>query len=114
MKAWILAAMTVCTAGSVYADAVDDMCLESKQTGDLCSCASARLKSDVGDADYALYEATGKAYSAKKAAGMGMGDAWDAAVKAQATQRGEGFVETLNRTNSIGKAHRRAMKDCAG
>ena len=96
-------------AGSVIADSVEDMC---RKPGEICSCSAERLKSEVGDDDYALYEAVGAAYIANQATGMKMGDAWDAAVRAESGRRGLGFSETLTRTNATGKAHRKAIKDC--
>ena len=95
---------------SAIADSVEDMC---KKSSEICACAAGQLKSDVGDDDYGLYEAVGSAYIANQAAGMSMGDAWDAAVKAESNQRGSGFTETLGKTNAIGKAHRKAIKACA-
>lgn len=35
-----------------------------------------------------------------------------AAVKAEADKRGGGFTKTLSRTNTIGAAHRSAIKSC--
>ena len=95
---------------SAIADSVEDMC---KKSSDICACAARQLKTEVGDDDYRLYEAIGSAYIANQTAGMSMGDAWDAAVKAESNQRGSGFSETLSKTNAIGKAHRKAMKACA-
>ncbi|NNJ98601.1 MAG: hypothetical protein HKP12_15745 [Gammaproteobacteria bacterium] len=97
-------------ASAAIADSVEDMC---KKSSEICSCAARQLKSDVGDADYGLYEAVGSAYIASQATGMSMGDAWDAAVKAESNQRGSGFGETLSKTNAIGKAHRKAIRACA-
>ena len=96
--------------GSAIADSVEDMCRKSSE---ICACAAKQLKSEVGEGDYGLYEAVGTAYLANQTAGMSLGDAWDAAVKAVANQRGSGFVATLSKTNAIGKTHRKAMKACA-
>ena len=93
------------------ADSVEAMCKASKE---VCACVADRLKSAVGDEDYALYEAVGTDYAANKAKGMDMADAWDAAVRVAAGKRGESFVTMLTKTNAIGKTHRDAMKDCAG
>ena len=96
--------------GSAIADSVEDMCSKSSET---CACAAKQLKSEVGENDYGLYEAVGIAYIANQSAGMGLGDAWDAAVKAVSNERGSGFVATLSKTNAIGKTHRKAIKACA-
>jgi hypothetical protein len=96
---------------SATADSVEDMCHKSSEE---CACAAKQLKSEVGDDDYALYEAVGAAYIANQASGMGMGEAWDAAVKAESSQRGWRFREALSKTNAIGKAHRKAIEACAG
>ena len=95
---------------SAIADSVKDMC---KKSSEICACAARQLKSDVGADDYRLYEAVGSAYIANQTEGMNMGDAWDAAVKAESNQRGSGFSETLSKTNAIGKTHRKAMRACA-
>ena len=97
--------------GVASADSVVSMC---KNTDDVCKCASARLKADAGDETYALYEAIGAAFLTNRSGGMGMGDAWDAAVKAESTKRAASFVETMQQTNAIGQAHRKAIKCCAG
>ena len=91
------------------ADSVMDMCNKSDK---ICSCAATKLKSEVGDKDYVLYETIGSAYNTNKNKGMGLADAWDAAVKAEADKRGGGFTKTLSKTNSIGSAHRSAIKSC--
>ena len=94
---------------SAMADSVVDMCRDSDK---ICACASDLLKSDIGDDDYALYETIGAAYIANQAKGMNMGDAWDAAVKVEATRRGTTSTKILNKTNSIGRAHNNAIKAC--
>jgi hypothetical protein len=99
----------MCAVNAASADAVEDMCRKSDE---VCACAAKQLKSDVGDDDYELYAAVGAAYIANQASGMQAGDAWDAAVKAESGRHGLGFTDTLNRTNAIGKAHRKAMKAC--
>lgn len=111
MKKLLFAAIVLFGISSVMADSVEDMCSGSDKN---CTCAAKQLKSDVGDDDYGLYETIGAAYIANKSAGMEMGDAWDAAVKAESKKRGASFVDTLNRTNAIGNTHRKAIKACAG
>ena len=101
-------------SGNALADSVEAMCLDANKAPEVCDCAAARLAAEVGETDYALYEAVGAAYRENLAAGAGRGDAWDAAVKAVADQNGAGATATLQRTNGIGKAHRQAMKACAG
>jgi hypothetical protein len=90
-------------------DSVVSMC---KKTDDVCKCAAGKLKAEIGSDKYALYEAVGAEYLKNKSGGMGMGDAWDAAVKSVSQKRGAGFVTTMNETNEIGKAHRKAIKSC--
>ena len=87
------------------------MCSKSDK---ICACAASQLKNEVGADDYALYEAIGADYIANQSKGMGMGDAWDAAVKVEATKRGSSSTKILSKTNAIGKAHRKAIKTCAG
>ena len=94
-------------------DAVTGMCLASKKSADVCACAAQKLRQEVGAEDYALYEAVGADYLDAKGRGVGMSEAWDSAVKAAAAARGAAFVTTLNKTNKLGKSHRKAMKACA-
>ena len=94
---------------SAMADSVVDMCRNSDK---ICACASDLLKSDIGDDDYALYETIGAAYIANQAKGWIEGDAWDAAVKVEATRRGSTSTKILSKTNSIGRAHNKAIKSC--
>ena len=101
-------------SGSALADSVEAMCLDAKKAPEVCDCAAMRLAAEVGETDYALYEAVGAAYRDNLAAGAGPGDAWDAAVKAAAHRNGTGATAILQRTNGVGRAHRQAMKDCTG
>jgi len=94
---------------SAMADSVVDMCSKSDK---ICTCAASQLKEGVGVDDYALYEAIGTAYIANQAKGMNRGDAWDAAVKVEATKRGTTSTKILSNTNSIGRAHNKAIKSC--
>jgi hypothetical protein len=94
-------------------DAVTGMCLAGKKSAKVCACASEKLRQEVGADDYALYEAVGADYLNAKGRGVGMSEAWDSAVKAAADARGAAFVATLNKTNKLGKSHRKAMKACA-
>ena len=95
---------------SAMADSVVDMCSKSDT---ICACAASQLKEDVGTDDYALYEAIGADYIANQAKGMDMGSAWDAAVKVEATKRGSTSTKILSKTNSIGRAHNKAIKSCS-
>lgn len=108
---WTGAAMATFSVVSATADSVEDMC---QQPDEICVCAARQLKSEMGNDNYDLYETIGVAYIANKANGMNMGDAWDAAVKAEANKRGTGFAKTLKQTNAIGKAHRKAINSCSG
>jgi hypothetical protein len=109
MQKILFTVVAVFSISSAMADSVEDMCSGSDK---ICACAASKLKSEVGDDDYGLYEAIGTAYIANKAKGMGIGNAWDAAVKAEANKRGSSFVKTLSKTNSLGSAHRKAIKSC--
>ena len=102
----ILALFFSCSA---IADSVVDMCSKSDK---ICACAADLLKSEVGGDDYALYETIGAAYIANQAKGMNRGDAWDAAVKVEATSRSTTSTKILNKTNSIGMTHNKAIKSC--
>lgn len=103
----IVATLNMSVAG---ADSVIDMCSKSAK---ICECAASQFRKDAGDSSYGLYQAVGAAYIVNQTAGMGMGDAWDAAVRAEAKKRGESFSAVLKQTNALGKAHRKAIKNCA-
>ena len=109
MQKLLITVLALFFSYSAMADSVVDMCRDSDK---ICACASDLLKSDIGDDDYALYETIGAAYMANQAKGMNMGDAWDAAVKVEATSRGTTSTKILNKTNSIGRAHNNAIKAC--
>jgi len=91
------------------ADAVLDMCADPDK---VCVCAANKLKTEVGDKDYALYEAIGSAYLSNKNGGMNMVDAWDAAVKVESDRLGDSFINILARTNKTGSAHREIIEAC--
>jgi hypothetical protein len=96
-------------AGVSLADSVTAMCSKSE---DVCSCATKQLRSSVSDEDYKTYENVGASYLAHKAEGIGMADAWDAAVKEEAGKQGKAFSALMKETNALGKAHRKAIKEC--
>ena len=93
-------------------DAVTGMCLDMRRTPAECDCASDQLRRAAGDEAYSLYDQVGARYRASLEQGVAMSDAWDSAVKAAAEARGTSFVVTLNETNKLGRAHRKAMKAC--
>lgn len=110
MKKRILLVISLICTNSAIADSVVDMCSKSDK---ICACAASQLKEDVGADDYTLYEAIGADYIANQAKGMDRGSAWDAAVKVEATKRGSTSTKILSKTNSIGRAHNKAIKSCS-
>lgn len=94
----------------VMADAVEEMCSKIDK---VCTCAANQLKSEVGENDYTLYENIGAAYIMNKTEGMSAGDAWNAAVIAEAKQRNSDFTKVLGQTNSIGRIHRKVINSCS-
>lgn len=44
---------------------------------------------------------------------MARSDAWDAAVKKEAANLGVTYITLLKRTNTMGAAHNKAIKDCS-
>jgi len=109
MKKILFTIVTVFSLSCAQADSVMGMCTDSDK---VCTCAADKLKSEVGADDYALYETIGTAYIANQAKGMDMGDAWDAAVKVEASKRGSTSTKILSKTNSLGRAHNKAIKSC--
>lgn len=110
-----LATAVVLLASTAFAAAADaiDMCLEMNgATEAACICATDELATDFGAEDLVLYDAVGLRYLANKAAGQGMGDAWDAAIADTAAEAGMGRTELLSRMNDVGQAHRDAIGGC--
>ena len=100
--------------GAALADSDFDKCVDTGAEEALCRCASERLLLEVGADEYTRYERVGVSYRDNLGSGMSEGDAWDAAVKDQATETSGGFANSLQIANQVGKAHRMAMKACAG
>ena len=113
MRTLVIAGATLLSlgAGNAGADGVNDMCVDPAE---ICECAARKLKAEVGDNAYALYEAIGRIYLVNKDSDMNMVEAWDAAVKSEADKQGESFIDTLSKTNTIGSAHREAIETCKG
>ena len=112
MKTAKLAALLLLIPLAGHADATS-MCLQiAGTTESQCDCASEALDAEIGDGEAALYDATGTRYLANRAAGQGMGDAWDAAIAETAAENGMGATELLSRMNDVGKAHRAAIGSC--
>ena len=89
-------------------DGVTAMCLDATAPDALalCTCATDALREQLAPDDFALYERIGTLYLANQADGMGMGDAWDAALSETGA--------SLSQTNPLGQAHSAAMQACAG
>lgn len=113
MKRMLAGAMLAgLAAGGALADATA-MCLEMGGTTEAqCACATEALAGIVGAEDAALYGAVGTRHLANRAAGQGMGDAWDAAIAETAAEAGLGRTALLGRMNDAGKAHRGAVAAC--
>ena len=111
----IMSIVTVAALGAAtaMADSVEDMCLDMKNTEQVCRCAAERLKAQVGEEDYALYESIGADYIVNQGAGMGRSDAWDDAVNKESGKLGVSSNSVLNRTNKLGAAHSKVIKDCS-
>ena len=108
----ICAFFALLSALPAYADATR-MCLDrSGTTAQQCACATDALAAEVVAEDLTLYDKVGTLYLANKAAGQGMGDAWDAAIARIASEAGMGRIDLMNRMNVVGRAHRDAIKEC--
>jgi hypothetical protein len=105
--------MAALAAANAVADSVEDMCRDMKRTEQVCQCGAERLKAAVGDEDYVVYEAIGADYRTNQGNGMDRSDAWDDAVKNESVQLGVSFPTLLKRTNKLGAAHNKAIKDCS-
>ena len=110
---FMLTILSIIPAAALAEDAITAMCTERDDEG-VCSCASTALLSQIGQEDYALYEAIGEDYLARMASGESRVDAWMAASRTAATNRGISSVVLMGRTNEIGKTHRTAIKECGG
>lgn len=100
--------------GAVAADdAVVRMC-EERDSAEVCKCAAAALQEQTSAEDYVMYEAVAEDYLARLAEGEGRVDAWMAASRTAAEDRGESPVGLMGRTNEIGEILRQETKACGG
>ncbi len=102
----VVGALLAMSCGATVADSVVDMCLDLDRPDDVCPCAAAALRDEVGEDAYTTYEAVGVVYRENQAAGQGRSDAWTAAL--------DSVGVSLRDTNPVGAAHRKAMKGCGG
>ena len=97
-------------------DATTLLCLDMKgppeKLAEICPCVTETFQAEVDEEEAALYEAVGARYLAKKSAGQGMVDAWDAAIAETAAEAGLGRTALLSRMNDVGQIHRAAMGSC--
>lgn len=100
------------TARADAGDAVEAMCLDLDRSAAVCKCAAKRLRAEVGEDDYALYEAVGRIYRRQLEQGKGRGDAWNTGVGVAASERDMGRTAILQRTNAVARTHRKAIKAC--
>ena len=113
MRHWVIAAMAALGTAPAIADSVEAMCLKMNKSEQACQCAVEQLKAQLGDEDYVLYEGIGVDYTANLGKGMARSDAWDDAVKKEAANLGVTFITLLKRTNTMGVAHNKVIKDCS-
>lgn len=100
-------------ASAARADAVDELCLESEAaTPELCACATERFAANVGERDYAFYEAVGARFAQERLGRPNRAVAWSAALRAEALERGLDEAEATTRANQLGSAHRAAIRAC--
>jgi hypothetical protein len=108
------ASLVATTALPLLADGgVTAMCLALSDEA-ACSCATERLRQDVGAEDFAVYDTIGVDYTSRRAGGEAMADAWEAASGTVAAEIGLSTSELRQRTNAVGRAHRDAIRGCEG
>lgn len=93
-------------------DAITNMCLDSGVSNAGCKCSTEKLTSMITSEQLELYNEVGMEYRKLQQQGIDRGDAWDEAVKKAAGKRGTAKTAILKETNTIGSAHRDAMKAC--
>jgi hypothetical protein len=113
MQLRVIAAISALVTAPAMADSVENMCLNMHKSEQVCQCAIEQLKTQLGDEDYDLYEGIGADYTANLDTGMARSDAWDGAVKKEAANLGVTYITLLKRTNTMGAAHNKAIKDCS-
>ena len=86
-------------------DAILEMCIDANETVRTCECASEKLQEQIGAEPYAAYGRLGRNYLTGMAQDKSRADAWDDA-------RAEEGLD-LETTNEWGKAHLKAIGDCA-
>lgn len=114
MKMQTLTLLGLLAAGPALADATA-MCMDTKDAdAAVCDCATEALADSASKEDRGLYDRIGTLYLAKMEEGASRGAAWTEALDEVAAENGIGSTGLLTRMNAVGKAHRAAMKSCAG
>lgn len=81
-------------------------------TAEICECALAGLEDAVPADSFAVYAAVSARFLDGRADGLGLVEAWDAGVAAEAAERGVPTTRILEATNPTGRAHRDAIRSC--
>lgn len=77
-----------------------------------CGCIEEALQAELSPDDLATYMRIGEGYFDAVNAGLPREEAWDNAVKTEATAQGIGFITLLTRTNEIGRFHADSIRFC--
>ncbi|MHA3980186.1 hypothetical protein ACW9UR_21155 [Halovulum sp. GXIMD14794] len=85
----------------------------ARETPEICRCADEALAADVDAGDLEIYSAIGMEFVGRYASGTPWADAWDAAADKVGEARGVSSGLT-SRMNTVGRAHRDAIKSCGG
>lgn len=81
-------------------------------TAEICECGLAGLRDVVPADTFEIYADVSAKFLDGRAEGLGLVEAWDAGVTAEAGERGVSATRILEATNPAGRAHRDAIRDC--
>lgn len=112
---WTLVAVPALLATAAAANPVYDMCVHPGTYGkEQCDCAASRLLTAFSLAERELFGALSSAYLAQLDDGLGMADAWDGAVQAEARARSVGYVPLKARSDDLGERWTEILDRCGG
>jgi hypothetical protein len=111
-----LGVLGLATVPSWTQESIVTMCEMTNQgasdDGKICVCALNAVRDQLSSDEFGIYADVGTQYLKNLADGLDRADAWDLAAKTVGNEHELSFVDVLEITNPIGRAHAKAMKDC--
>lgn len=116
-SAALLAILVAAWAGYAAAQTgITDLCDANDEimggTAEICECALNELREAVPANSFAIYADVSARFLRGRGDGLGLVEAWDAGVAAEAEERSVSATGILEATNPAGRAHRDAIRNC--